>query len=123
MSDFAKKVTLDRRNGYLRLEENEIGYVYEFCEGYKTFLDCSKTDREAVKTSIEIAEKHGFEPFDPETKYAPGAKVYLNNRGKSVIFAVIGKNGAKDGVRIAAAHIDSPRIDLKSMPLLRRCCW
>ena len=120
MSDFAKKVTLDRRNGYLRLEENEIGSAYEFCEGYKTFLDCSKTEREAVKTSIEIAEKHGFEPFDPETKYAPGAKVYLNNRGKSVIFAVIGKNGAKDGVRIAAAHIDSPRIDLKPMPLYEK---
>ncbi len=120
MSDFAKKVTLDRRNGYLRLEETEIDSAYGFCEGYKTFLDCSKTEREAVKTSIEIAEKHGFEPFDPETKYAPGAKVYLNNRGKSVIFAVIGKNGAKDGVRIAAAHIDSPRIDLKPMPLYEK---
>ena len=120
MSDFAKKVTLDRRNGYLRLENEEIEAAYDFCEDYKTFLDRSKTEREAVASSIEIARKNGFEEFDPSKRYAPGAKVYLNNRGKSVIFAVIGKNGAKDGVRIAAAHIDSPRIDLKPMPLYEK---
>ena len=40
-----------------------------------------------------------------------------NNRGRAMCLAVIGKNGAKDGVRIAAAHIDSPRVDLKPIPL------
>ncbi len=120
MSDFANEVTLDRSNAYLRLEEKEIETAYDFCEDYKFFLDHSKTEREAVSTSIEIAVKNGFEPFDPLKKYAPGAKVYLNNRGKSVIFSVIGKNGAKNGVRIAAAHIDSPRIDLKPMPLYEK---
>ena len=91
MSDFANEVTLDRSNAYLRLEEKEIETAYDFCEDYKFFLDHSKTEREAVSTSIEIAVKNGFEPFDPLKKYAPGAKVYLNNRGKSVIFSVIGK--------------------------------
>ena len=43
--------------------------------------------------------------------------MYYNNRGKALILAVIGKNGCKDGVRIAAAHIDSPRLDLKPNPL------
>ena len=43
--------------------------------------------------------------------------MYYNNRGKALILAVIGKDGCKNGVRIAAAHIDSPRLDLKPHPL------
>ena len=31
--------------------------------------------------------------------------------------AVIGKEGCKNGVRMAAAHIDSPRLDLKPYPM------
>ena len=29
----------------------------------------------------------------------------------------MGKEGCKNGVRIAAAHIDNPRLDLKPIPL------
>ena len=66
---------------------------------------------------MKAAEKHGFVPFDPAHKYAPGDKVYANNRGKALCLAVIGKEGCKNGVRIAAAHIDNPRLDLKPIPL------
>ena len=31
--------------------------------------------------------------------------------------AIIGKNGTKDGVKLAIAHIDSPRLDLKPNPI------
>ena len=50
-------------------------------------------------------------------KYKAGDKVYYNNRDKSLILAVIGKEGCKNGVRMAAAHIDSPRLDLKPYPM------
>lgn len=33
------------------------------------------------------------------------------------MLAVIGTDGCKDGVRLAIAHIDSPRLDLKPNPL------
>jgi aspartyl aminopeptidase len=47
----------------------------------------------------------------------PGAKVYQNIRGKSLAFAVIGNRPISGGVNIVGAHVDSPRIDLKTNPL------
>ena len=67
--------------------------------------------------TIAYAEKNGFVPFDREASYKAGDKVYYNNRDKSLILAVIGKEGCKNGVRMAAAHIDSPRLDLKPYPM------
>ena len=89
----------------------------EFCEGYKEFLNEGKTERECVEYTIRNAEALGFTAFDKAKAYAPGDKVYLNNRGKAVILAVMGKSGVKKGARIVASHIDSPRLDLKPTPL------
>ena len=44
-------------------------------------------------------------------------KVYSCNRGKALMLAVIGKRSLADGVVIAGAHIDSPRLDLKQIPM------
>ena len=83
-------------------------------------MNQSKTEREAVSYTIRKAEKAGFVPFENTKKYNAGDKVYYNNRGKALILAVIGKNGCKNGVRISAAHIDSPRLDLKPHPLYEK---
>lgn len=89
----------------------------EFSVPYKAFLDRAKTEREAVSTVVELLEKAGYIPFVPGTKYAPGTKVYRNNRGKSLIASTIGTLDIGEGVRIEAAHIDSPRLDLKPNPV------
>ena len=70
-----------------------------------------------MTASIKLAEEKGFVPFDPNKQYKAGDKVYLNNRGKSLIVSVIGKKPVSEGVLISAAHIDSPRIDIKPNPL------
>ena len=88
-----------------------------FCEGYKEFLDKSKTEREAATEIIALAKANGYTEFIPGEKYSAGEKIYYNNRNKSVILCVIGKRSIIDGVKIAAAHIDSPRLDLKPNPL------
>ena len=106
-----------RKNGLLRVDEATDAAACDFCEDYKRFLDAAKTEREAVREVVARAEAEGYRPFDPKAKYAPGDKVYLNNRGKSVILSTIGIDPVEDGVRIAAAHIDSPRLDLKPNPL------
>ena len=64
-----------------------------------------------------MAIEKGFKPFEIGKKYNAGDKVYFNNRGKTVAFAVIGELPAEKGVNITAAHIDSPRLDLKPNPL------
>lgn len=97
--------------------EDEVKAADKFCEGYKAFLNTAKTERECNRWIAEKAEKNGFVPFDPAKKYAPGDKVYLNNRGKALILAVIGKKGVSEGAKIVASHIDSPRLDLKPSPL------
>lgn len=103
------------------LDEDEISSADSFCEGYMDFLDTAKTEREAVDEIISLARANGFEEYIDGVIYPEGSKIYKNNRGKSVMLAVIGKKSIGEGVKIAAAHIDSPRLDLKSMPLYEDC--
>jgi len=105
------------KSAYEVLSEEEINKAYNFCEDYKKFLDSSKTERMATDTVIAMAKKNGFNEFEYDREYKSGDKVYFNNRGKAVILAVIGKKSVDNGVNIAAAHIDCPRIDLKPNPL------
>ncbi|MBQ8533228.1 MAG: aminopeptidase [Clostridia bacterium] len=109
---FSKKV-----NGWKRIDAEEFDLIHDFCEEYKVFLNSSKTEREAVDTALILAKAAGFKKFNKDTKYNPGDKVYKNNRGKSIIFTVFGKDDIEKGVNILASHIDSPRLDLKQHPL------
>jgi len=95
----------------------EIAQADEFCEGYKSFLNLCKTERECASWFIARAEAIGFVPHEEGKIYAPGSKIYVNNRGKAAIFAVLGKQSLERGLRLSAAHIDSPRLDLKPNPL------
>ncbi len=99
------------------LNSDEMRQADAFCEGYKGFINACKTERECADWFIARAESIGFTAFEEGKAYAPGARVYANNRGKAAIFAVIGKQNLEKGLRIAAAHIDSPRLDLKPQPL------
>lgn len=115
--ELAKELLYERAHGAGKLGDAELKKADKFAEGYKDFLDRAKTEREAVDYTVKAAEAAGFVPFDPAHKYKAGDKVYYNNRGKAMCLAVIGKKGCKEGVRIAAAHIDNPRMDLKPIPL------
>ncbi|WP_411676946.1 aminopeptidase [Caproicibacter sp.] len=103
-----------------RISDELWNEAYEYAEGYKVFMNTVKTEREAVVYAVNLAEKAGFSAFQPDKKYAPGDRVYLNNRGKALLMAVIGRDGCQNGVRITAAHIDSPRLDLKPHPLFEK---
>jgi aspartyl aminopeptidase len=116
-----KELFNTKKNGRLTADEAELLKCDEYCEGYKSFLDNAKTEREAAKTAIVLAKKAGFREFEQGKVYKPGDKVYINNRGKTVAFAVIGKDPVGKGVNISAAHIDSPRLDLKPNPLYEDC--
>lgn len=112
-----EKLYYSSKNAIEVLTESEVTAADEYCIGYKQYLDAAKTEREAVNAAIKLAEEKGFRPFDRKAKLAPGDKVYYNNRGKSLLLAVIGTQPIEEGVSIAAAHIDSPRLDLKPNPL------
>ena len=120
VEELTKKLLIDRKSGYFKVPEAQVEQADRFCDGYMKFIGSAKTEREVASYSIEAAEKAGFVPFETGKKYQPGDRVYYNNRGRAVILAVIGEEGCRDGVRIAAAHIDSPRLDLKPHPLYEK---
>lgn len=106
-----------RKNGRLVSSDETLNKADEYCEGYKSFLNKAKTEREAVKVATQMAKANGFSEFCRGKAYKAGDKVYINNRGKTLALAVIGEQPVEQGVNITAAHIDSPRLDLKPNPL------
>ena len=89
----------------------------EFSEGYKTFLDEGKTEREVADYCEKELVKAGYQKFDDRKTYAPGDKVYLIHQGKAVLCATIGSRSLEDGFRLVIAHSDCPRLDLRPNPL------
>ncbi len=104
-------------NGYKKFEESEIKAADDYSAGYIDFLNNYRTERECAFWAENILKANGFKAFDPTAVYKAGDKVYKIQRGKAVMAAVIGSEGLKNGVKIAAAHIDSPRLDIKPNPL------
>ena len=115
--ELEQKLTYKRQNGFDKLTAEELEKAWDFAEGYKAYLDASKTEREAVCESERIALANGFEKYQSGKKYNSGDKIYKINRDKSIILARFGKRDISEGVNIAAAHIDSPRLDLKPSPV------
>ena len=105
------------KNGYTRLSAEERAEMEAYCKGYAAFMDESKTEREATAWGVKTLQEHGFKALVPGMELKPGDKVYHNNRGKSLIMAVIGSESLASGANICAAHVDSPRLDLKPNPL------
>ena len=105
------------KNGYTRITAEQKAEMNTYCEGYMAFMDAAKTEREATTWAIQAAEARGFVELKPGMDAKPGDKVYLNNRDKSIILAVVGKQPLSAGANICAAHVDSPRMDIKPNPL------
>ena len=112
-----EKLFYERKHASYVCDEKEIKKADDYCKEYMNFLNTGRTEREAAEYIIRAAEKQGFVPFEKNKKYKAGDKVYSDIRGKSVILCTFGKKSLKEGVRILAAHIDSPRLDLKPNPL------
>ena len=115
--ELKSKIMADRKNGYDRMDESERSAMNAYCESYKAFLDAGKTERECVLEAVRQAEALGYKAYTRGMALKPGDKIYKNNRGKMLLLAVIGTESLEKGAQIAAAHIDSPRLDLKPTPL------
>ena len=117
MDDLRTQLFYTQKNGYDLIGPEEHVAADNYCRGYMEFLNDSRTEREAAINAIRLAESQGFVPYRPGMALEPGMKIYANNRGKALMLAVIGQRSLADGVVIAGAHIDSPRLDLKQIPM------
>ena len=117
MAEIRDELFYKQKNGYDTMTTQQRIDMEDYCRGYMAFLNDARTEREAVKMAIEMAEDKGFVEYVDGMELKAGDKVYRNNRGKALMLAVIGKQSLENGTVIAGAHVDSPRIDLKQNPL------
>ena len=115
--ELRQSLLMEPKNGYTRINDTQRGEMEAYCKDYMAFMDACKTEREATAWAVAEAEKQGFKPLTAGMSVKPGDKIYMNNRGKSIILAVIGSESLAKGSNICAAHVDSPRMDIKPNPL------
>jgi len=117
ITDMSKELTYSRKNFYETADEAAIKTVYDYCDGYMAYMDNSKTERETVTETIALAEKHGYKPYNFGMTIKAGDKYYYNNRSRNLYLFRVGSEDINNGIRIVASHIDSPRLDLKQVPI------
>ncbi|MBR6393518.1 MAG: aminopeptidase [Ruminococcus sp.] len=117
VKELKEKLLLKRKNALHNLTDEEVAECDRFCEGYIDFMNKAKIEREVVAYSIDLLKKNGFVEYQKGMKLKAGDKIYRNNRDKAILMAVVGTAPIAEGVRLCAAHIDSPRLDLKQNPL------
>ena len=105
------------KSGYVALTAEQRQAMNDYCKRYMAFMDECKTEREATSWAICEAKKRGYKPFTPGMSVSAGDKIYYDCRGKAIALAVIGTESLAAGANICAAHVDSPRLDLKPNPL------
>lgn len=112
---------MKRKNAWNEYSPEEKKRVEDICHAYCHFLDCSKTERECAEASVRLARAQGYRDLETvrEAKESlkPGDKVYASHMGKAVLLFQIGAEPLEKGMNILGAHIDSPRIDVKQVPL------
>ena len=112
-----KSYVYEKQTVYEKAGAEIVAKAYEYAVDYVKFLDAAKTEREAVVEGVKIAEAAGYRPYTFGQKMQVGDKLYYNNRGKNLFLFRIGSEDINNGVRITAAHIDAPRLDLKQVPV------
>ena len=117
MAEVKNELTYEKKTVYEKAGAEVVAKAYEYAKDYVKFLDAAKTEREAVVEGIKMAEAAGYRPYTFGMPMKAGDKFYYNNRGKNIYLFKIGTESINNGIRITAAHIDSPRIDLKQIPV------
>lgn len=114
------KLSYEKKDVYGMLSEKERDEANKYAKEYMQFLDKSRTEYLCTKECISMLDKAGFSNINDKSKLVPGDKIYFINKDKSLFVAVIGKESLDKGINVVGSHIDSPRLDLKPMPLTEK---
>lgn len=112
-----KELMLQKKSCWEIWDDVTRKHALAFSEGYKDFLNRSKTERETVIAGVKMLEKKGFKSIEKLKNLRVGDKFYAVNRDKGVLAGVVGRQKLDNGFRLIMSHIDSPRLDLKVKPL------
>ncbi len=113
---------MDKKSVWEKYTPAEKKKAFDFAAGYEDFLSKAKIEREVTEYVIEDIEKNGYKEFSRSAygsgkKLKAGDRVYFCNMNKGIVMFEIGKKPISEGMAILGAHIDSPRLDVKQIPL------
>ncbi len=113
---------MERKNAWLKYPQGEKrDEIFAFAEDYRKFISICKTERECATYIYDLAKAAGFEDLDEAIAAGKtlkaGDKIMANNMGKGLAMFILGEKSIEEGMNILGAHIDSPRIDLKQVPM------
>ena len=115
-------MAIEKKNAWEKYPQGpEREKLFAFAEDYRRFISGCKTERECTAAVYADATGHGFVDLDEliETgkSVKAGDKIIANNMGKGLALFIVGSKPLEKGMNILGAHIDSPRMDLKQVPL------
>ena len=110
----------EKKNVFETINKYEQENMYKYTDEYIKFLDFAKTEYKCVEFIVRELEENGFKNINELETLTVGDKVYYINKERSLFAAVIGKDNITTGLNIIGAHIDSPRLDTKPMPLFEK---
>jgi len=99
------------------MKEQDMKKCFSFCDGYMDFLSVCKTERECITRVEKIVVEQGFRSVSDVETISPGDAIYIKNREKNIIIFRIGSVPCREGINLIGSHVDSPRLDLKPLPL------
>ena len=112
---------MSKDNRWTTYDKKQLKDLNKLAEDYKKFLTAAKTEREAVVEVTKRIEKAGYRNLETVVKNGEtlkaGDKVYAVWLKKTMAIFTIGNEKLEKGLRILGAHIDSPRLDIKQVPL------
>lgn len=104
----------ERKNFWKEAGAEDRKAAFDYAENYKDFLNRAKTVRQTIAYTENLLKKHKFLVLPAKKAHN---KVYRVFRNKTIAIAVIGSEPIANGFNMVAAHIDTPRVDLKQNPL------
>jgi len=118
VEEVERNLAYKRKNVWDDIADQQKDDIGKFAEDYRLFLSKVKTERETVNEIVGAARESGFHRLEENRgQLKPGDKIFLTARGKAAMLAVIGNDPLEKGLNIVGAHVDSPRLDLKPLPL------
>ena len=112
---------MENKDLWNKYNSRKLNELNKLNDSYREFLSNCKTERECVDFFVDEAIKDGYvelsEAIKSGKKLKAGDKIYAVNMNKSIVMVKLGKKPLEEGVNILGAHIDSPRMDIKSNPL------
>ena len=104
---------------WTQYSQEDYKIVHTFAEEYKQFVTKCKTERECITEVTRLADLSGFIDLNnckPES-VKPGDRLYYSDKNKIMALFIVGREPLDQGMRIIGSHVDSPRLDLKQIPL------